>query len=202
MKLFYSTTSPYARLVRIALAEKGVQLAEQQLTDPWKDDPALLAANAAARVPTLVLDDGRALSESLLIVMWLEARHPEPPLFGGDPDAVLPRAALAFGAIDAAAALIIGRRMTDASFDQSPVGLRRRRSVIEAMRRLETDPPRHDGSTPDLAVIAAGVAIDYLRFRFPDVPWLPPLPRLDALSAQLGARSSFADTRPREMPVA
>jgi glutathione S-transferase len=34
MKLFYSTTSPYARLVRIALREKGLSGFEERLTDP------------------------------------------------------------------------------------------------------------------------------------------------------------------------
>ena len=44
MKLFYSTTSPYSRVVRIALAEKGLSQVEGVLTDPWKDSAALLAA--------------------------------------------------------------------------------------------------------------------------------------------------------------
>ncbi|MDE2395686.1 MAG: glutathione S-transferase N-terminal domain-containing protein, partial [Burkholderiales bacterium] len=138
MKLFYSTTSPYARIARIALAEKEIDGLERQLTDPWLDAPALLDANPVARVPALVLDDGKPLTESLLIVMWLEARHPRPSLLGADPDQVISQAGIAMGAIDAAAAVIIGRKMTDASFDESPVGLRRRRSVINAMRRLES----------------------------------------------------------------
>lgn len=202
MKLYYSTTSPYARIARVALAEKGVQALDRQLTDPWRDEPGLLEANPSARVPTLVLDDGRPLTESLLIVLWLEARRPQPSLLGADPDGVLSKAGVAMGAIDAAAAVIIGRKMTDASFDESPVGLRRRRSVIHAMRRLESDPPAYDGGVPDLSLIATVVALDYLRFRFPAAPWLPPLPRLDALAAQAHQRPSFADTMPRDMPVA
>lgn len=201
MKLFYSTTSPYARIARIALAEKGLDAVEHQLTDPWQDDPALLASNPSARVPALLLDDGRSMTESLLIVMWLEARHPRPALLGADADTVLSRAGIAMGAIDAAAAVIIGRKMTDASFDESPVGLRRRRSVMQAMQRLEADPPAYEGGVPDLAVITSVVAIDYLRFRFPTAPWLPRLLRLDVLSAQARARPSFAETTPRDMPA-
>ena len=201
MKLFYSTTSPYARLVRVALAEKGLTPIEPQLTDPWRDDPALLAANPSARIPALVLDSGRPLTESLLILLWLETQHPDPSLLGADPAAVLSGAGLAMGAIDAAAAVIIGRKMTDASFDESRVGLRRRRSVIEAMRRLVADPPAWHGATPDLAVIASVSALDYLRFRFPTAAWLPALPRLDGLSARLCLRPSFAETAPRDMPA-
>ena len=201
MKLFYSTTSPYARIARIALAEKGFGEIEGELTDPWKDLPALLDSNPSARVPTLVLDDGRALTESLLIVLWLEARRAQPTLLGTDPDGVLSTAGIAMGAIDAAAAVIIGRKMTDASFDESPVGLRRRRSVINAMQRLEARPPVYEGGVPDFAVIASVVAVDYLRFRFPSAPWLPALPRLDALAAKAHARAAFAETMPRDLPA-
>jgi glutathione S-transferase len=202
VKLFYSTTSPYARIARIALAEKGLENLDRRLTDPWHDAPDLLEANPAARVPALVLDDGKPLTESLLIVLWLETRRPNPSLLGADADRVVSQAGLAMGAIDAAAAVIIGRKMTDASFDESPVGLRRRRSVIGAMRRLESDPPAYQGGTPSLAVITAVVALDYLRFRFPGAPWLPALPRLDALAARARERASFAETLPRDMPAA
>ena len=44
MRLFYSTTSPYARVVRVALAEKGIVDVDRRLTDPWNDEPELLAA--------------------------------------------------------------------------------------------------------------------------------------------------------------
>jgi glutathione S-transferase len=188
--------------VRIALAEKGLSDVEGHLTDPWKDEPALLNANPGARVPTLVLDDGKALTESLLIVLWLESQHAVPSLLGADPNGVLSKAGVAMGAIDAAAAVIIGRKMTDSSFDESPVGLRRRRSVINALLRLEADPPSDEGKTPSLAAIATVVLVDYVRFRFPTAPWLPSVPRLDALAARMRTRASFKSTLPQDMPAA
>ena len=202
MKLFYSTTSPYSRVVRIALAEKGLSQVEGVLTDPWKDAAPLLAANPSARVPALQLDDGRSITESLLIVMWLETQKPAPSLLGTDASAVMSKAGVAMGAVDAAAAVIIGRKMTDASFDESPVGLRRRRSVIQALSQLEGDPPVWVGDIPDLAVIATVVLVDYVRFRFPTAAWVPATPRLDRLVEQLRSRLSFADSAPRDMPAA
>ena len=77
MQLLINTTSPYARLARIALIEKGLDIAPT-LVDPWADDRRLRRANAATRVPTLVLDDGTPLTESLLIVQWLETARPAP----------------------------------------------------------------------------------------------------------------------------
>ena len=202
MKLFYSTTSPYSRVARIALAEKGLSQVEGVLTDPWKDAAALLAANPSARVPALQLDNGRSITESLLIVMWLETQKPVPSLLGTDASAVMSKAGVAMGAVDAAAAVIIGRKMTDASFDESPVGLRRRRSVTQALGQLEDDPPVWVGDIPDLAVIATVVLVDYVRFRFPSAAWMPTTPRLDHLVEQLRSRPSFADSAPRDMPVA
>jgi len=199
VRLFYSTTSPYARIARVALAEKGVADLDRTLTDPWNDAPELLAANPSARVPALVLDSGLPLTESLLIVLWLETQRPQPSLLGASPDRAIARAGVAMGAIDAAAAIIISRRI-DPAFDESPVGLRRRRSVVQALQRLEADPPTLGDGTADLTTITAVVLLDYIRFRFATAPWVPATPRLDALAARARLRASFADTSPREMP--
>jgi len=45
-------------------------------------------------------------------------------------------------------------------------------------------------------VLCAVVALDYLRFRFTDAPWMPALPTLDALSERLRERPSFGKTMP------
>jgi glutathione S-transferase len=196
MHLLINTTSPYTRIARIALAEKGLTDVTTEVVDPWGDTPKLLQANSAGRVPTLIADDGRALTESLLIVLWLEHRRPEPSLLGVDATRAVERAGIAMGVIDAAVHTLIGRKVTDGGFDEAPVGLRRRRSMIDGMSRLETDPPGWDGGTPPIDAVAAVVALDYIDFRFPRAPWLPALPRLQALAAQLAARPSFEASRP------
>ena len=129
--MFFGTTSPYARIARMALAEKGLTEFDGALTDPWNGDPDMLAANPSARVPACVLDSGLPLTESLLIMLWLEKQRPAPSLLGAKPDRAISRADVAMGAIDAAAAIIISRRIYP-GFDESPVGLRRTRSVIRA----------------------------------------------------------------------
>jgi glutathione S-transferase len=201
MRLYFSTTSPYARIARIALAEKGIVDLEGTLTDPWNDEPGLLAANPSARVPALLLDSGVPLTESLLIVLWLETQRPSPSLLGRDADRVVSKAGVAIGAIDAAAATVISRRIA-ANFDTSPVGLRRRRSIVKALERLEADPPAPGDGSADLATITAVVLLDYIGFRFAGAPWLPATPRLEALAARAREWPSFASTMPREMPKA
>jgi glutathione S-transferase len=91
--------------------------------------------------------------------------------------------------------------MTDGSFDESPVGLRRRRSIVSALLRLESEPPAIDDAAPSLAVIASVVLLDYVRFRFASAAWLPKIPHLDALSSRLRSRLSFEQTLPRDMPA-
>jgi len=87
VKLYTHALSPYSAKVRIALDEKGIVFDEIALpvgrqgirTKP----PELLAANPRAQVPTL-LDGDLALYDSTVIVEYLEARQPEPPLFPRD----------------------------------------------------------------------------------------------------------------------
>ncbi|UCE30859.1 MAG: glutathione S-transferase family protein [Burkholderiales bacterium] len=184
----------------MAMIEKGVEV-EPTTVDPWTDAPRLRAANPATRVPTLVLDDGTALTESLLIVQWLEATRPEvPSLLGKDPAGVLSRAGVALGVIDAAAVTIITRKVTaPALFDETPVGLRRRRSMVEGVERLEAmaaGGALGAGKPPTLDLLAALDALDYLDFRFAGAPWLPELPSLRVLAASMADRPSVARTRP------
>lgn len=202
MQLLANTTSPYVRIARISLIEKGLDL-EPTIVDPWADDARLRAANAATRVPTLVLDDGTPIAESMGIVMWLEATRPAPQhasLIGPDAAGVLARAGVALGVVDAAVHTIIIRKVTaPVLFDETPVGLRRRRTMAEGMERLEAlaaaAPMDADGAVR-LDAITAVTAIDYLNFRFTDAPWLPPMPELNALSLRLRERASFGKTMP------
>src|SRR3954469_14308236 len=196
MDLYYSTTSPYARLVRLALREKGLDgRVTPHLVDPWADDADLMRANPLVRVPALVTDDGQPLTESLVIVLYLETAYPEPALVpAGQRTAVLARAGVAMGAVDAAVHTLIGRRITGPDFDSSPVGQRRRRGMEQALDRLEHDPP---GATLDLGAIAAAVLTDYLPFRFPNVGWLQGRPRLAAWHQAVRGRPSLAETVPR-----
>src|SRR5690348_6617261 len=191
MKLLMNTTSPYTRVARIALWEKGFTDIETRIVDPWADDPEHLAANPSARVPTLITDDGQALTESLLIVLWLERTRPEPPLLGSDPTGTVARAGVAMAVIDAAAHTIISRRIAGPGFDESPVGLRRRRSMVEGFRRLDGEAGGMSAAPPDLAAIAAIVALDYVRFRFPDAGWMPEVPQLDRLRERVRGRPSI-----------
>ncbi len=86
MKLYDSEQAPNPRRVRIFMAEKGISCETEQLNivlgENLSDD--FLAVNPRGLLPTLVLDDGTVLDESVAICRYLEETHPEPALMGAD----------------------------------------------------------------------------------------------------------------------
>ena len=73
MHLYINTTSPFVRLVRLAILEKGLGArVTTEIVDPWADPAVFLVANPAGRVPTFVTDDGTALAEAHLILRYLD----------------------------------------------------------------------------------------------------------------------------------
>jgi len=79
--------APNPRRVRIFLAEKGVELPETPVNLMKREhkSPEHRARNSLGQVPTLVLDDGTAISETVAICRYFEETTPEPPLFGEGP---------------------------------------------------------------------------------------------------------------------
>jgi glutathione S-transferase len=212
MQLLANTTSPFVRIARIAMIEKGLAV-EPTLVDPWADDARLRAANVATRVPVLILDDGTILSDSLLIAQWLEIVRPSPAwpsLVGNnavEAAGVFSRTGIALGGIDASVHTIITRKVTaPVLFDETPVGLRRRRTMIECAQSLEMLVPQMAGSqpgskAPTLDIICSVVFHDYQAMRYSDQPWFPPTPNLKALSEAVRERPSFAQTMPFVAPA-
>jgi glutathione S-transferase len=86
VKLFEYTMAPNPRRVRVFLAEKGVEVPSEQVDIAKAENrqPAFLAKNPLGGVPTLELDDGTCISESVAICRYFEELHPKPPLFGTD----------------------------------------------------------------------------------------------------------------------
>ena len=79
--------APNPRRVRLFLNEKGIDIATEQIDimkgEHKKDDYKKMSP--LSQVPTLELDDGTYITESIAICRYFEALHPEPNLLGKDP---------------------------------------------------------------------------------------------------------------------
>ena len=84
MKLYDGGRAPNPRRTRIFLAEKGISLPTEQVDIMTKQHktPEYTAMNPLQRIPSLLLDDGTVISESIAICRYFETLRPDPPLFG------------------------------------------------------------------------------------------------------------------------
>ena len=84
---FYDSLGPNPRLVRIFLAEKGIELPKVQLDLMGGENrrPPYTDRNPGGQVPSLELDDGTFLAETVAICEYLEELHPSPALIGTNP---------------------------------------------------------------------------------------------------------------------
>ncbi len=78
LKLYDNPLSPYARKVRLALYEKGLEFEKHEILTKKQRDQ-LLAVSPRGEVPSLV-DDGTVIYDSAVICAYLEDRYPEIPL--------------------------------------------------------------------------------------------------------------------------
>lgn len=86
-QLISATPSPYARKVRIALQEKGLDF-ELKTEVPWDHTTETPQYNPLEKLPVLVFNDGRpAIYESHYILEYLETKFPEPSLLPSLKDA-------------------------------------------------------------------------------------------------------------------
>lgn len=83
---FRMGTNP--RRVIVYLAEKGLDVPRHELDFAKAEhrSEAYRRINPAGRAPTLVTDDGLAITDSGAIIEYLEERHPERPMIGADAD--------------------------------------------------------------------------------------------------------------------
>jgi glutathione S-transferase len=197
MKLWTSSTSPYARKVRIVLREKRIACEEQSPVQIGLD---LSQKNPLAKVPTLELDDGTMLFDSVVIVEYLEALQPSPRLIPELPrERALGRRweALAEGIADAVVLAMLEGRRTPERRDPAVVE-RQHGKVRAALSQIETFLAAHAGLFSDefsLADAAVLSALGYVELRAPELLKVP-YPILEGYRAHFAARASVATTDP------
>jgi maleylacetoacetate isomerase len=187
--------------VRIALSLKGLHWTSVQvdLVTGEQSDDNHRARNPLGLVPVLEVD-GEAISQSLAIIEYLDARWPEPRLLPANP---------------IARALVLGRAMTIISEihplqnlrvlnylrgplgqDEAGVTAWLHRWLGQGLAALEAAAPEHGlfgGDQPNLIdVCLVPQMYSARRFALP----LEPLPRLVRIDEALRARPDFAAAAP------
>jgi glutathione S-transferase len=194
MLLFMSPTSPYARKVRIVLAEKNLA-AEEVDHNAGHRKPREF--NPLGKVPTLVLDDGTVLFDSTVITEALDALFPAPRMI---PDPVRERIAvrrweaLADGLTDVLVPIVLEERRPLEKRDEAHLERHaaKVRDTVELLEAEVGDRLHVHGDGFTLADAAVVSAIGYVELRRPE--FLASAPGLRAYAARLATRPSVAAT--------
>jgi glutathione S-transferase len=202
MKLIGSLASPYTRKVRIVLAEKKIDY-DFEIDNPWKADAKAAKVNPLGKVPALLLDDGRTLFDSRVIVGFLDSASPIARLVPAENrERVEARRweALADGVLDAG---VLARleNQREAKLRSTPWIERQMGKVRAGLAAMDSeldDKLWCVGNGYTLADIALGVCLGWLDFRYPKMDWKKDHAHLARAFAKLSERASFVDTAPRE----
>ena len=198
MDLYTSATSPYARKVRIALLELGLEhLVRMIPVNPLEDPAELHSHNPLGKIPALRLPDGHVICDSPVICAYFNALSERVSLIPDELDArfnALTRESGADGMMDAAFAIVMERRRP--AEQQSALWMSRwqnaiRRSAESFNQQIATARGRFD-----IGDIALAAAMDYIDFRLSDLDLLSGQGNLRNWRIGLADRSSLALTHP------
>jgi glutathione S-transferase len=200
MKLILTLTSPFARKVRIVMAEKRIEY-EAQVENPWLPDTSVTEFNPLGKVPVLVMDDGTCVFDSRVIVEYLDMVSPVHRLI---PESVRQRIqvrrgeALADGISEAAATIYLEGKRPEAQRSLDWIVLQQR-AIDLGLKALADDfgeKKWYMGETYSLADIAIGSALGYLDLRFPEIDWRATYPNLAKFEERMEKRPAYMETMP------
>ncbi len=199
MKLYITPGSPYARIARVVVIEKGLEsrveivAAQTRLTDsPY------YSINPSGRVPYLIRDDGVGLEDSAVICAYLDRLDGSPAfdLPAGDQAWEARRLeALARSMLDGLA--VWSREIVRPQNERSPTVLQheaRRSERMADLWEIEIDHPLMRGAL-NLVQITLACALGF-EARIPDLRWRPGHPKLCNWFDRIAARPSIAATAP------
>jgi glutathione S-transferase len=199
MKLYITPGSPYARMARIVVLERGLEDRVQTIVAKTRTaNSPYYRINPSGRVPYLVTEDGVGWEESALICAYLD--H-----LDGNPRFDVPTGEKAWEArrLEALARSLLdglsvwGREILRPENERSPTVIRhetdRARRMADVWER-EIDHPLMRGAL-NLIQITLACALG-LEARNPGFRWRPGHPKLSAWFDPIAARPSFAATAP------
>lgn len=199
MKLYITPGSPYARMARVVVLEKGMEnRVEIVVAKTRAADSPYYRINPSGRVPYLVRDDGGGLEESALICAYLDHLdgHPAFNLTADDRSwESLRLEALARSMLDGLS--VWGREILRPESERSPGVIQHEADRAQRMTDLwetEIDRPFMRGGL-NIVQITLACALG-LEARNPDFRWRPRHPKLCKWFDHIAKRPSFTATAP------
>ena len=197
MRLYITPGSPYARMARIVVLEKGLQdRLETIVAKTRTPDSPYYAINPSGRVPYLVRDDGVGMEESALICAYLDQIGGAPRLSVHSEGWEAQRLeALARSMLDGLS--VWGREISRPENERSPGVVRheseRARRMTDVWQREIAHPVLHGAL--NLVQITLACALG-LEARNPGFRWRTGRPKLETWFDAIAARPSFQRTAP------
>ncbi len=199
MKLYITDTSPYARIARIVVREKGLEAQVEMIPAQTRTPGSpYYAVNPSGRVPYLVRDDAVAMEDSAVICKFLDDFAP-PRLFdvpsGEDEWEALRLQALAGSLLEGVSVWV--RELKRPPGERSPTILAHERNRSERMIDLwedQIDHPLMHGQLT-MAQISLITALQ-LELQIADFNWRPGHPKLDDWANRIAERPSIIATLP------
>ena len=199
MKLYITPGSPYARIVRVVIIEKGLESRVEVIAAQTRlADSPYYRINPSGRVPYLVRDDGVGLEESAVICAYLD--H-----LDGKPAFVLPAGDEAWEArrLEALARSMMdglsvwNRELSRPPNERSPAIIQHEARRGERMVDLWEREIGHALMRGALNMVQMTLACALgLDARNPDFRWRPGHPKLSDWFEHIAVRPSFAATVP------
>lgn len=201
MKLHTTPTSPYGRIARVVLIEKGLRNRIPVIpAQTRKPGSPYYDINPSGRVPCLELDDGTVLEESALVSAYLDSLDGEPMFVYPDGKVgweARRLEAMARSMLDGIA--LLGREFMYRDENERSATIiahetARANRLADAFER-EADHPALNGPL-NMAQITLACTFDGRENKPEGFDWRAGRPKLAALIDRLGERASVRETRP------
>jgi len=201
MKLHWSPKSPYVRKVMVCAHELGlaprIELV-RSVAAMLTPNERLMMDNPLSKIPTLVLDDGSTLFDSVVICEYLDTLAGSGRLFLEHSELkwqALRWHALGDGLIDL---LILWRNEREREVPSARLLSAFDLKARAALRVLDREAVQLERAPFSIGHITIACALSYLDYRLDTVGWRQIAPRLRAWHDQVRHRPSLAVTEPRE----
>jgi glutathione S-transferase len=201
MKILGTPGSPFARKVRIFAIEKGIDF-DYVVDRPSTPGSRVPELNPLGKIPVLVLDDGEAIYDSVVIVDYLESIKRDPQLIPKDLRgriAVRRWEALGDGIAEATINLSHQYGPMEDAEKRAAWNPRQQAKIERALSLIERTVAGREwlhGEGFTLADVAAGMALGYVDHALPGFGRNKRFPRLSSYFDRLMTRASFRTTAP------